>query len=126
MSARNTKKWKDALLKTSLPLEYLIANKLRKREYLVWGEYSFIRKSEQNIDTEFSVDLRASEILTKQREYWAELNLLIECKYNYPGVKWIFAPHPDEFSGSGVINIFQELSTKHISAFGPLNPSTEE
>jgi hypothetical protein len=125
MVIKNDKKWKDALLKTSLPLEYLVADMLRKREYFVGGEYSFIRKNEQNVDTEFSVDLRASEVFKKRRDYWAEFNLLIECKYNYPGVKWIFAPHPEPLS-SGGINIFQELSTKQIFDFGPLYRFSEE
>ena len=118
MSAKTSNKWKDSLLKTSLPLEYLVADKLDKKGFFVAGEFSFTRRNEQGIDTEFSVDLRASNLLEKPRshDYWANLNLLIECKYNHPAVKWIFAPHPENSVViTGVINVFQDLCTRRIS-----------
>lgn len=121
-------KWKDALLKTSLPLEYLIGKILVKNKLMVWGEYCFTRKNEENVDTEFSVDLRASEILTKRNgRYWGDLNFLVECKYNYRNVKWIFAPHPDDLDvNSQVVTTFQELSTKKIPHSAPIFSSTSK
>jgi hypothetical protein len=111
------KKWKDALLKTSLPLEYLVAEKLGKHGFHIDGEYSFVRRNEQNIETEFSVDLQASELLKKGKgDYWADLNFLIECKYNYPGVRWVFSPHPENSEiGIGVVNILEQLCTRRIA-----------
>lgn len=74
-------KWKDALLKTSLPLEYLVADKLSKHGFLVVGEFSYSRSNEQGIDTEFSIDLLANKFLEKRKDdAWANLSLLVECK----------------------------------------------
>jgi hypothetical protein len=122
MSGKSNNKWKDALLKTSLPLEFLVAEKLAKLDFDVSGEFTFVRKNEQNVDTEFSVDLRASRMLYRRvGDYndWAQINLLIECKYNYPGVKWVFAPHPQESSLlTTVVTTFQDLSKERISNEG--------
>lgn len=117
MSAKSNSKWKDALLKTSLPLEYLVAQKLDKKKFEVYGEYSFSRKNEQGLDTEFSVDLHAiSELRERKGQSWGMLNFLIECKYNYPGVKWIFSPRPkNSVLFTGVVSKFQDLCTKRIS-----------
>lgn len=120
MNIKSNNKWKDALLKTSLPLEFLVAEKLAKIDFDVSGEFTFVRKNEQNIDTEFSVDLRASRALYRgEYDEWAQINLLIECKYNYPGVKWVFAPHPQEPALiTEVITVFQDLSIKQIANEG--------
>lgn len=128
MSVPGNKKWKDALLKTSLPLEHLIAEKLGKHGFLIHGEYSFIRDDEQGVDTEFSVDLRASELLDRgEEDYWADLNLLVECKYNYPGVRWIFAPHPEESEFAiGVVNVLQQLCTRRITDTSPVYDIDQE
>lgn len=93
MSKKN-KKWKDALLKTSVPLEYLVADKLSKLKYGIQGEYHYVRPNERGIPTEFSVDIWAvNHLFKKDLGLWANLNYLIECKYCHDGVKWIFAPH---------------------------------
>jgi len=86
-------KWKDHLLKSSLPLEQLVAEKLIKKNLQIAGEYPYIRPNEQNINTEFSVDLHAYATYAKGGVTSTRLNYLIECKYNYPGVKWVFTPH---------------------------------
>jgi hypothetical protein len=123
MSNKGSNKWKDALLKTSLPLEFLVAEKLDSKQFSVSGEYSFVRKNEQNLDTEFSVDLRASNYLMKRKDdYWGDLNLLVECKYNYPGVKWVFAPHPSNSTiVTGVINVLDDLCTRRVANLKVLN-----
>jgi hypothetical protein len=122
MSAKTNSKWKDALLKTSLPLEYLVAEKLGKKKFDVFGEFSFSRKNEQGLDTEFSVDLHAVDNLENTKgNTWAFLHLLIECKYNYPGVKWIFAPQPpNAVTFTGVISRLQDLCTNRVSNFDSL------
>jgi hypothetical protein len=117
MNTKGSNKWKDALLKTSLPLEHVVAEKLEGEEFDIWGEFTYERKNEQGLDTEFSVDVRAINFVKKRGIEWANLNLLIECKYNYPGVKWVFAPHPgSSITVVGVINTFQDLCTKRITS----------
>ena len=66
---------------------------------------------------EFSVDIRAWSLLeNKKWSTWGQLNFLIECKYNYPGVKWIFSPLDDEaVLTSGIINVYQDLTTKEFA-----------
>jgi hypothetical protein len=122
MSVKNSGKWKDALLKTSLPLEYLVAEKLEKKDFGLWGEFSYTRKNEQGIDTEFSVDIRAVDLLKGRGEdYWGSLQLLIECKYSYPTVKWVFAPHANESTLTlGVVNHFEDLCTRRLSNSDPI------
>jgi hypothetical protein len=94
MAAKSNKKWKDSLLKTSLPLEYLVAEKLSELKYGIQGEYHYLRPNEQGIPTEFSVDIWAVNHLFKRNlDLWANLNYLIECKYCHKGIKWLFAPH---------------------------------
>jgi hypothetical protein len=116
-------KWKDALLKTSLPLEYLVANKLSEQDCYIYGEFSYSRGNEQGIATEFSVDLRASKRIKKgQDATWGELNLLVECKYNYPGVKWVFSPMAKGAEPiSGVVNTFYDLCTRRIPEAKAIN-----
>jgi len=94
MNKRANKKWKDALLKTSLPLEYLVTEQLSDLRFGIQGEYHYLRPNEQGIPTEFSIDIWAvTELFKKNRVIWAGLNYLIECKYCHPGIKWLFAPH---------------------------------
>lgn len=115
MAKQQDRVWKDALLKSSLPLEHLIAQKLLRQKFMVWGEYSYVRQNEENLDTEFSIDVRATQVFQKRKEFWSELNLLVECKYSHPNVKWVFAPHPDEFAGLSPLNKYEELSTRAIT-----------
>jgi hypothetical protein len=110
-----SKSWKDGLLRSSLPLEQLVAEVLAKRKFYVCGEYSYLRKNENGIETEFSVDLEAFELLPEKGGSWGNLRLLVECKYNYPSVRWVFASHvnPENLVG-GVIRCFDHLCTQTI------------
>ena len=74
-----TKKWKDGLLKSSLPLEQLVAEVLANQKFFVCGEYSYLRTNENGLETEFSVDLEAFDLLPEPGGSWGELRLLIEC-----------------------------------------------
>ena len=112
----NSKKWKDSLLKSSLPLELLVAEALHKNDFYVCGEYDYIRPNENGVNTEFSTDLWAFKFFQKDDINSLVLNLLIECKYNYPGVKWIFTPHINEEDiFIGLISVFQEFCTRRIN-----------
>lgn len=111
MSGSKSGKWKDALLKTSLPIEQIVAEKVSAKKFYVAGEYRYIRPNEHNIQTEFSADLWAFEVFRREEEVGATLNLMFECKYNYPGVSWIFSEHPNqEDVDAGVISVFQDAT----------------
>lgn len=123
----NSAKWKDALLRTSLPLEYLVGKNLVKNDLILSGEYSFNRRNEESIDTEFSIDLRASELLEKKGFYWGYLNFLVECKYSYRNVKWVFSPHHDSYQiESDPVSPLQDLTTKRIPHSAPVFRCTDQ
>src|SRR5229473_4520754 len=87
--------WKENLLKSSLPLEQLVAEELEKNTFYIAGEYSYTRKNEHEINTEFSIDLLSHKSnLVEKSQFGDILNILIECKYTYPTTKWVFSPHP--------------------------------
>lgn len=116
----NKKTWKDFLLRSSLPLEHLIAQKLSKLGIYVAGEYTYLRPNENGIGTEFSTDLWAFNFLEEnpEHEYFlSNCHFIIECKYTHQSISWIFSPHPlnnDESLEVGYINIFQDLCVKKV------------
>jgi hypothetical protein len=121
MTSNNSNQWKDALLRSSLPLEYLVAQKFRQLGIFVSGEYTYLRHNENGINTEFSTDIWAFEFLMEENlgkdDFWASCNFIIECKYTHKSVNWIFSPHPhsnDECFVTGYVNVFQDLCVKQI------------
>jgi hypothetical protein len=94
--------WKENLLKSSLPLEQLVAEQLERSGFHVAGEFPYVRPNEQGIKTEFSIDLHTIKANGRLQETEgihevvgrnSVLNLLIECKYTHPSVQWIFSPY---------------------------------
>jgi hypothetical protein len=108
-------KWKDALLRTSLPLEYLVAEKLCELGFFISGEYAYIRPTDKSPNAEFSVDIHSFKLFPSEEDVWANVHLLVECKYSYPGIKWLFSPQPSEsLVIIGFIHVAQELCTRRI------------
>jgi hypothetical protein len=66
MTGKSNKKLKDSLLKTSMPLEYLVAEKLSELKYGIQGEYHYLRPNETGVPTEFSADIWAVNNLFKK------------------------------------------------------------
>lgn len=119
MAEKKDKSWKDALLKTSMPLEYLVTEKLNKLKFGIQGEFHYLRPNEQEVVTEFSIDIWAMKLFSKKDiGIWASLNYLIECKYCHPGVKWVFAPHTksdtEHLIPVGIIHALDNLCTRQI------------
>ncbi len=119
MTEKTKDKWKDHLLKTSLPLEYLVAEKLSELKYGIQGEYHYLRPNEQSIPTEFSIDIWAVNNLFKRNiGFWAIINYLIECKYCHEGIKWLFAPltktATEHLFDISVIHTLDKLCTRQI------------
>ncbi|NYS28216.1 hypothetical protein [Pantoea sp. WMus005] len=90
------KKWKEKLISSSFPLEYLVSKKLAALDVAVENEFSYSRE-DAGISKDFSIDLNGS--------YWNEectysLSFLIECKQRHEKNKWLFMndPNTPEFS----------------------------
>jgi len=122
VTQNQSSKWKDFLLKSSLPLEHIVSEELERQSFYVVGEYAYQKANENSIQTEFSVDIHASLLLEQKQASWAEINLLVECKYCYPGVQWIFSPHPaaSTIVGSDCIKHWDGLCTHRLKSTEPL------
>lgn len=110
--------------KSGLPLEHLVSEKLEAQEFYICGEYRYTMPGAKESPTEFSVDLHAFLFLRDSpNSHWGKLNLLVECKYHHPGVRWIFAQDRREslysFTG-GCISHFEDLTTYRIKNTAPL------
>lgn len=111
-------KWKDFLLKSGLPFEHLVAEILARRKWYVDGQYSYSRRNETGIHTEFSVDLHGYSEFSSKTHWIATLNLLIECKYSSPGVKWVFSPYPASTTVfSGWLKVFDQMANKRLASY---------
>lgn len=109
-------KWRDFLLKSSLPLEHAVAEQLAKLKWTVWGQYSYARNNESGASVDFSVDIEALKEYSTETHWLATLQLLIECKYASPGVKWLFLPYPRtaELFG-GAVRVFDAAANKRVT-----------
>lgn len=108
-------KWKDLLLKSSLPLEHVVASKLAELDWLVRGQYSYERKNESGLSVDFSADLQAIKEYTTGSHWIASLDVLIECKYASPGIRWIFLPYAETAElFSGVVKVFDAAANKRL------------
>lgn len=109
--------WKDALLSSGVPLEYSVRRILENLNIPDAREFKYLRPNEHGIETQFSIDLKATHINIKTN-HWLEM--FVECKYRKDGTSWVFAPdtfseqssspfssafvHLDLFSDSGKVN----------------------
>jgi hypothetical protein len=63
-------------------------------------------------------------LFKKDNNMWSELNFLIECKYCYPGIKWLFAPHTksdtEHLLDIAIINALDQLCTSQLWDKRPL------
>lgn len=110
-------KWKDLLLKSSLPLEHVVASELAELDWTVWGQYPYTRNNESGHSIDFSADLRATKEYSSKTHWIATLDVLLECKYASPGVKWIFLPYPKTAElFAGVVKVFDAVSNKRITS----------
>ncbi|WP_053056767.1 hypothetical protein [Tenacibaculum mesophilum] len=101
-------KWKNGLLKTGLPLEYVTSNIFSSLGHEIFGEYPYIRPNESKELKEFSVDLRTHKCLDSEDKLII-LSTLVECKYRQPGTSWMFSPFPSEIVPIGILNSTEDL-----------------
>jgi hypothetical protein len=107
--------WKEHLLKSSLPLEQLVAEKLTQLGFFVSGEYTYLRLDEAGLAKEFSVDIDVSRFVPDEERSWGDLNLAIECKYRHRNVSWIFGRRVNpELQSVGLVRVHDELTTISI------------
>ena len=92
----SSKKWKDNLLSSSLPLEFNVAKILVSKGFWVNSDFAYAR-NDTGIVKDFSVDIEATAYppFTDPNKIDASLTLLVECKYRSPNIKWLFMPEPN-------------------------------
>lgn len=95
----NSTKWKDFLLKSSLPLEYEVKKLLDEYKCVGSYEYTYLRKDENGLNCEFSYDI--DEAYIKGGHFF---NLMIECKFRDPSTDWVFIP--EEYGGMDEIDSY--------------------
>ncbi|PKP23042.1 MAG: hypothetical protein CVU05_01305 [Bacteroidetes bacterium HGW-Bacteroidetes-21] len=96
-------KWKDFLLKSSIPLEYEVMQLLSENGCVGNYEYTYLREDENEVINEFSYDIDASYI--KGGDFF---DLMIECKYRDPSTNWIFIP--ENYGGINEIESYAFLN----------------
>lgn len=84
---KDSKTWKDHLLKSGIPFEYEIKNYLEKKGCITDFEFSYLREDENSNIKEFSFDIDSSYI---KNPFYFEF--LVECKYRHESTKWVFLP----------------------------------
>jgi hypothetical protein len=109
-------KWKDHLLRSSLPLEHAVSEELARQKWMHWGQYAYRRNNETGVGVDFSVDVEATKEFPKDLSNLAYLQVLLECKYASPGVRWVFLPYPRTAQlFSGVVSVFEEVANKRVT-----------
>lgn len=116
-------KWKDFLLRSSLPLEHVVAEQLVNLNWEVWGQYAYARNNESGMRTDFSVDIQANKDYSTDTHWLCSFELLIECKYAAPDIKWVFLPYPEtsEVLWDTPVYVFDEVTNKRITDKQSLN-----
>jgi hypothetical protein len=113
------KSWKEALLRSSLPLEHVVAEALINAGVDASGPFSYLRPNEHNVPTEFSVDIAAASFIkTPQNDFGADLQLLIECKYTTRDASWVFTPLSDSARSwiGEPFSVWQSACTQQLDA----------
>lgn len=102
----NFAKAKQALLASGLPLEMSVERQLISQEFQqVAADFTYWRRAEGG-HKDFSVDAHALKAISTPWvtttpdsaacavSIYATWDILLECKYRNPSVKWLFAPRP--------------------------------
>lgn len=114
--------WKNALLKSGLPLESAAARALVRRDFAVTNEYIFSR-SDLGVSKDFSIDIEATKYFSVDtgaaEQIIGQLHLLVECKYRAPNTRWVFAADPNVGGFSpitlgGTIRTFDQISSVEL------------
>ena len=85
-------KWKSKLLSSSVPMEYEVARMLVEHEFSVDADYSYSR-DDAGVEKDFSVDIRATGYPPYDADNMVgEVQLIVECKHDTEGNKWLFFP----------------------------------
>ncbi|MEK7477483.1 MAG: hypothetical protein AAB152_17820 [Candidatus Coatesbacteria bacterium] len=111
MHEKRGKDWKGRLLSSGLPLEQMVAEVLADRRMLLCGPYSYSRKTVAAEHPERSVDIRASALLAGIPGIEGWIEMLAECKYSNPNIRWVFSPITSfEESFANTFCCFDQLS----------------
>lgn len=112
-------KWKDRLLSSSVPLEFDAAKILVDKGFTVDFDYTY-RRYDNKEEKDFSADISADAFYPFDFDAPIHLtvDLLVECKYRNPNVKWIFLPdintdqYHSRFSSRTALKLVDEFSNE--------------
>lgn len=91
----NNGKLKDAILKSGIPLEVSVSQKLSKYDLIDWGELTYQREGKL-----FSTDIKISKTINIKKNRGLHVTFIIECKYKDPSHNWYFMNFPTRFKYS--------------------------
>ncbi|WP_148662273.1 hypothetical protein [Paraburkholderia phytofirmans] len=102
------KSWQQSLLSSGPPLENDVRTYLESKGCIADFEYSYLKPDDLTIERQFSYDIDASYI--RGRNF---VDLMVECKYRYPGTRWVFTPDhyggPEEFGQNAFMHPFDHF-----------------
>jgi hypothetical protein len=108
--------WKDKLLSSSVPLEYEVAKILVDKGYVVDFDYTYKRLDEKE-EKDFSVDVYADAFypFNENKPIHFTIEMLVECKFRSPNVKWLFLPDINTINSGrsvsyGPVKVIDEFS----------------
>jgi len=104
-------------MSSGIPLEFEVAKLLGNQGFSITSDYLYSR-DDSGLLKDFSVDIRATRLLSDENLGRCDLILLVECKYRIPASKWLFLPAPRE---EGIPNA-RASTLRLISEFSPLYP----
>jgi|WetSurMetagenome_2_1015567.scaffolds.fasta_scaffold19160_5 hypothetical protein len=121
-----TKKWKSNYLSSGVPLEFEAAKMLVSKGFYVNSDYTYTRRDNESsgIAKDFSVDIDAHGYVPfdpNGNDLYAELVLLVDCKYRIHNTKWLFLPEIDEGKpdASSLSNIIFGRTIRIVNEFSP-------
>ena len=100
MSNKTIENWKEVLLKSGIPLESSVRSILEGMSFEDILEYNFLRKNDNDIINNFSVDIHARKRIAIEKNFSKNfyLEYLLECKYCTPDSHWIFMPSSNSYT----------------------------
>lgn len=108
-------KFKDFILKSGIPLEISVVNKLKKFDVEDWGEIEYERDHKF-----FTTDVRVVKDFTTKR-FGINFNFSIECKYKARDHRWVFMQFPSSEYGyrtSGFNEVFDQFVNPFLKREG--------
>lgn len=120
---KDKSKLKESLMRSGLPLEHCVTEILDRKRLTIHGEYIYARQNEGGVESDHSVDLKATYNFHGRKHGFKDCNItfLLECKYANPAIRWLFLPYATNSSiGRGLIQSFDLLCSYRLRSLDPI------